>query len=71
LLEGPDSCLYQNFELNLYPINHKLKLKLMILLAAQIANNTPNESSLMIIGVTACIISIVLLLWKNEAKTTI
>lgn len=43
----------------------------MLLLAAQIANNTPNESPLMIIGVTACIISIVLLLWKNEAKTTI
>ncbi|MEI6087626.1 MAG: hypothetical protein WCR66_08580 [Bacteroidota bacterium] len=43
----------------------------MILLAAQIANNAPNESPLMIIGVTACIISIVLLLWKNEAKTTI
>lgn len=42
----------------------------MNLLAAQIAN-TPNESPLMIIGITACIISIVLLLWKNEAKTTI
>lgn len=43
----------------------------MLLLAAQIANNTPNESPLMIIGVTACIVSIVLLLWKNESKTTI
>ena len=43
----------------------------MTLLAAQIANNSLNESPLMIIGVTACIISIVLLLWKNEAKTTI
>ncbi len=55
----------------MYPINHKFKFNSMILLAAQIANNTPNESPLMIIGVTACIISIVLLLWKNEAKTTI
>jgi hypothetical protein len=43
----------------------------MFLLATQIANNSLNESPLMIIGVTACIISIVLLLWKNEAKTTI
>jgi len=43
----------------------------MILLATQIANNTPNESPLLIIGVTACIISVVLLLWKNEAKTSI
>ncbi|MEI8075774.1 MAG: hypothetical protein WCH78_13575 [Bacteroidota bacterium] len=43
----------------------------MFLLAAQIVNKTPNESPLLIIGVTACIISIVLLLWKNEAKTTI
>ena len=68
---NPDSCLYQFFDLNLYPINHKLKFNSMILLATQIANNTPNESTLMIIGVTACIISIVLLLWKNEAKTTI
>jgi len=43
----------------------------MILLAAQIANNTLNESPILIVGVTACIISIVLLLWKNEAKTSI
>ncbi len=43
----------------------------MILIAAQIANNTTSESPLLIIGVTACVISIILLLWKNEAKTTI
>ena len=43
----------------------------MFLLATQIANNSLNESPLMIIGVTACVISVVLLLWKNEAKTTI
>ncbi|MEI6586414.1 MAG: hypothetical protein WCL56_10020 [Sediminibacterium sp.] len=43
----------------------------MFLLTTQIANNTLNESPIMIVGVTACVISIVLLLWKNEAKTSI
>ncbi len=43
----------------------------MYLLATQIANNTVNESPMMIIGVAACVISIILLLWKNESKTSI
>lgn len=43
----------------------------MYLLATQIANNATNESPLMVIAVAACVISIVLLLWKNESKTTI
>ncbi|MBY0480326.1 MAG: hypothetical protein K2Q21_03135 [Chitinophagaceae bacterium] len=45
----------------------------MLLLATQIANNATNESEspLMVIAVAACVISIVLLLWKNESKTTI
>jgi len=43
----------------------------MFLLATQIANNSLKESPSMIIGVTACVISIVLLLWNKEAKTTI
>jgi hypothetical protein len=43
----------------------------MFLLATQITNNSLNESPFIIVGVTACVISIVLLLWKNEAKTSI
>jgi hypothetical protein len=43
----------------------------MFLLAAQIANNTSSESPILIIGVTTFIISAVVLLWKNEAKSSI
>ena len=43
----------------------------MFLLATQTAINSLIDSHLMIVGFTACVISIVLLLWKNEAKTTI
>lgn len=43
----------------------------MFVLAAQIANNTSTESPFLIIGATTLVISIVVLLWKNEAKTTI
>lgn len=42
----------------------------MYLLAAQIANNAPDETVLMAIGIAACIGAIVLLLWKNEAKAS-
>lgn len=42
----------------------------MNLLFAQTATNTPDESVLMIIGVGAILVSLALLLWKNNAKAT-
>jgi hypothetical protein len=41
----------------------------MLLLAVQIANNVSDENPILIIGLTAFVVSAVLLLWKNEAKS--
>jgi hypothetical protein len=43
----------------------------MLFLAAQIANNTSTENPILIIGMTAFVVSVVLLIWKNEAKSSI
>lgn len=46
-----------------------IKTILMNLLFSQVASNTPDESVLMVIAVAACLISLTLLLWKNNAKS--
>jgi hypothetical protein len=43
----------------------------MLLLAVQIANNTSYENPILTIGLTALVVSVVLLLWKNEAKSNV
>lgn len=43
----------------------------MLLLAAQIVNNSTTENPILIVGATAFVVSVVLLLWKNEAKSSI
>lgn len=41
----------------------------MNLLFAQAATNTQNESTLMIIGIGALLVSLALLLWKKDTST--
>ena len=41
----------------------------MNLLFAQAAANTPNESTLMFIGIGALVLSMALLLWKKDTRT--
>ena len=43
----------------------------MLLLSVQNANNISVENPILIIGLTIFVVSVVILLWKNEAKTTI
>lgn len=47
----------------------KTKSNFMNLLFAQAAANTQNESTLMIIGIGALLVSLALLLWKKDTRT--